>query len=165
MNKSLREGVDISKSHWEKSAAEYDEFWNLFDTKTFKSFVDLEYLEKIMSDALLEKVEAIDNDFRNIFFENIEINPSKRYILIVVLINYLELTHQILTETIKSINFYQYIIMPYIDLKRKDLFEKLLQSLCEKIYQSIERDSGSLIPTYIIDENNVNGTVPNSVFS
>jgi len=83
------------------SINQYDEFWGTFEKNAFQSSDELDRLEQIIAEALMKKVVEIDDNFRKVFFENNE-NDKKRHLLIVILINYLELTYQTLTVIINS---------------------------------------------------------------
>lgn len=95
--------MDIADTHWKKSIAEYDEFWGTFDKNMFQSLAELEHLEEIIADSLSKKVVVIDKHFNQTFFENGEINTQKRYVLIIILVNYLEIMYQKLSGIMKGI--------------------------------------------------------------
>lgn len=95
LNSELNEAVQLAEINWRLSINQYDEFWGTFEKNAFQSSDELDHLEKIITEALMKKVIEIDEAFRRIFFENFYDN-KKKYLLFVILINFLELAYQTL---------------------------------------------------------------------
>jgi len=132
LHKKIQVAVQVAEQSWRKSIEQYNEFWAIFEKNVFQNSGEVDRLEEIITEALFSKVTEINSEFQKIFFGDTGSNSNKRHILLVALINYLELTYQTLIQIIQ-------------DLKKKDFFENLLLSLCDKIYQSIQSDANNLI--------------------